>query len=89
MHIATAEGLLMPWEVINVDDHVSADNQTKEQLLKNIASRYVACMDDMSGRAPGNTCLIGVGRITADGSGYDRAPFNVNNGMSDVAYRER
>ena len=61
MHIATAEALTNNWN-------------NEYELLLEIAKQYVACMSDMSERAPGGSCTSGtrVIREALESGEYDR-----------------
>jgi len=52
MHLATARGLV-----------TAGPTDKLEEVFTAIAKEYVGCMDDMSGRAPGITCIRGARQL--------------------------
>ncbi|XP_060071474.1 ADP-ribosylhydrolase ARH1-like [Ylistrum balloti] len=75
MHLATAEALTK-W------GHESADND-KTHLYSLLAQKYISCMGDMGGRAPGMTCM---GAVRFLASSY-KIPFNPRGGGCGAAMR--
>ncbi|XP_033754156.1 protein ADP-ribosylarginine hydrolase-like [Pecten maximus] len=75
MSLATAEAL-MKW------GRKSADND-RTRLFKLLAQKYISCMDDMGGRAPGMTCMSALRFL---GSSY-QIPFNPRGGGCGAAMR--
>jgi len=73
MNIATAEGLVEPYGSL-------------EELYTRISNRYIVCMDDMRGRAPGNTCIAGC-RVMQRSQRWDAVPFNQRHGGCGAAMR--
>ncbi|XP_003385106.3 PREDICTED: protein ADP-ribosylarginine hydrolase-like [Amphimedon queenslandica] len=74
MHIATAEALVSKW----ADD---------EALYTTLATKYIKCMKDMSGRAPGNTCRAATSMLRPHiRKGYV-IPFNSRGGGCGAAMR--
>ncbi|PWA16694.1 hypothetical protein CCH79_00017497 [Gambusia affinis] len=62
LHLATAEGL--------------ATGKTGEELLHEVAGRYVEAMKDMDGRKPGPSSILGVSQLKpGEEEGY-RVPYN-------------
>ncbi|XP_035997659.1 ADP-ribosylarginine hydrolase [Fundulus heteroclitus] len=62
LHLATAEGL--------------ATGKTGEELLHEVAARYVEAMKDMDGRKPGPSSILGVSQLKpGEEEGY-RVPYN-------------
>ena len=75
MHIATAEAL------------VAGHGQDHETLLHMIAEKYIQCMSDMHGRAPGLTCSSSVHMLAPfKPQGY-QIPFNPRGGGCGAAMR--
>ena len=74
MHIATAEALVSEW----VDS---------EQLYSTLAKKYIECMRDMSGRAPGNTCMASVHKLRPLRPRGYYIPFNTHGGGCGAAMR--
>ena len=73
MHIATAEALLSPWK------------EDREKLYSKLAEKYIKCMDDMSGRAPGFTCSASLHKLRPKiPKGYF-IPFNPSGGGCGAA----
>ncbi|XP_056882650.1 ADP-ribosylhydrolase ARH1-like [Takifugu flavidus] len=62
LHLATAEGL--------------ATGKTGEELLHEVAARYVEGMKDMDGRAPGPSSIWGVSQLKPGEEGGFRVPYN-------------
>ncbi|KAM8794248.1 ADP-ribosylhydrolase ARH1-like [Eudromia elegans] len=62
LHLATAEGL--------------ATGLSGEELLQELARRYVAAMGDMEGRKPGPTSLLGTSQLRPGQPGGYNIPFN-------------
>ncbi|XP_068610607.1 ADP-ribosylarginine hydrolase isoform X2 [Brachionichthys hirsutus] len=62
LHLATAEGL--------------ATGKGGEELLHEVAARYVEGMKDMDGRWPGNSCIRGVSQLKPGMEGGYRVPYN-------------
>ena len=74
MHIATAEALVSKWA-----DH--------DALCTTLATKYIECMRDMSGRAPGNTCRAATSMLRPRiPKGYV-IPFNSRGGGCGAAMR--
>ncbi|TNN03896.1 hypothetical protein fugu_000925 [Takifugu bimaculatus] len=73
LHLATAEGL--------------ATGKTGEELLHEVAARYVEGMKDMDGRAPGNSTIWGVSQLKPGEEGGYRVPYNVRGGGCGAAMR--
>ena len=63
MHIATAEALVSEWS--------DYDN-----LYSMLAAKYVECMSDMTGRAPGKTCLASTSKLRPKLKNGYFIPFN-------------
>lgn len=61
MHIATAKALLTPAKTF----HETMTNMTKE---------YIACMNDMTGRAPGLKCINSLGTLENKPQAWDKLP---------------
>ena len=74
MHIATAEALLTEWS-------------DTEQLYSAIALKYIECMRDMDGRAPGLTCGSKVNLLRPHTKGGWVIPFNLAGGGCGAAMR--
>ncbi|XP_024140239.1 ADP-ribosylarginine hydrolase isoform X1 [Oryzias melastigma] len=62
LHLATAEGL--------------ATGKTGEELLHEVAARYVEGMKDMEGRKPGPSSILGVSQLKPGEEGGYRVPYN-------------
>ncbi|XP_053721470.1 ADP-ribosylhydrolase ARH1-like isoform X2 [Synchiropus splendidus] len=62
LHLATAEGL--------------ATGKAGEDLLHEVAARYMEAMKDMEGRAPGRACSLGISRLRPGEEGGFRVPYN-------------
>ncbi|XP_004080352.1 ADP-ribosylarginine hydrolase isoform X1 [Oryzias latipes] len=62
LHLATAEGL--------------ATGKTGEELLHEVAARYVEGMKDMDGRKPGPSSILGVSQLKPGEEGGFRVPYN-------------
>ncbi|KAK2818837.1 hypothetical protein Q5P01_024398 [Channa striata] len=62
LHLATAEGL--------------ATGKTGEELLHDVAARYVEAMKDMDERAPGNATILGVSQLRPGEEGGYRVAYN-------------
>ncbi|XP_037546950.1 protein ADP-ribosylarginine hydrolase [Nematolebias whitei] len=62
LHLATAEGL--------------ATGKTGEDLLHEVAARYVEGMKDMEGRKPGPSSILGVSQLRPGEEGGFRVPYN-------------
>ncbi|XP_011619710.2 protein ADP-ribosylarginine hydrolase-like isoform X1 [Takifugu rubripes] len=73
LHLATAEGL--------------ATGKTGEELLHEVAARYIEGMKDMDGRAPGNSTIWGVSQLKPGEEGGYRVPYNVRGGGCGAAMR--
>ena len=74
MHIATAEALLTEWS-----DH--------ESLYPAIALKYIKCMLDMDGRAPGLTCMAKVNWLNPGVKDGCKIPFDFKGGGCGAAMR--
>lgn len=73
MLIATARGL------VKFDKNRKASRAPEEariDQLMAIAKEYVDCMKDMNGRAPGGTCIKGVGQLDLSSRTGYIIPFN-------------
>lgn len=75
MHIATAEALVSPW------------NEDKEKLYSTLAQKYIDCMRDMAGRAPGLTCGASVHMLKPGRPKGYYIPFNPQGGGCGAAMR--
>ena len=75
MHIATAEALVSEWIA-------------KKDLYLILAEKYINCMKDMSGRAPGDTCMASTEILEQKlpNKKYD-IPFNARGGGCGAAMR--
>ncbi|XP_056286566.1 ADP-ribosylarginine hydrolase isoform X2 [Pseudoliparis swirei] len=62
LHLATAEGL--------------ATGKSGEELLHEVATRYVEGMKDMAGRKPGPSSISGVSQLKPGEEGGYRVPYN-------------
>ncbi|XP_061823785.1 ADP-ribosylarginine hydrolase isoform X1 [Nerophis lumbriciformis] len=62
LHLATAEGL--------------ATGKPGEELLQEVAARYVEGMKDMEGRKPGPSSILGVSQLRPGEEGGYRVPYN-------------
>ncbi|KAM8876327.1 ADP-ribosylhydrolase ARH1-like isoform 1-T1 [Synchiropus picturatus] len=62
LHLATAEGL--------------ATGKAGEDLLHEVAARYMEAMKDMEGRAPGRACSLGISQLRPGEKGGFRVPYN-------------
>ncbi|XP_059180825.1 ADP-ribosylarginine hydrolase isoform X1 [Centropristis striata] len=62
LHLATAEGL--------------ATGKGGEELLHEVAARYVEGMKDMDGRKPGPSSILGVSQLKPGEEGGFRVPYN-------------
>ncbi|MEQ2301668.1 hypothetical protein AMECASPLE_038412 [Ameca splendens] len=62
LHLATAEGL--------------ATGKTGEELLHEVATRYVEAMKDMDGRKPGPSSILGVSQLKPGKEEGYRVPYN-------------
>ncbi|KAF3702357.1 [Protein ADP-ribosylarginine] hydrolase [Channa argus] len=62
LHLATAEGL--------------ATGKTGEELLHDVAARYVEGMKDMDGRKPGPSSILGVSQLRPGEEGGYRVAYN-------------
>jgi ADP-ribosylarginine hydrolase len=76
MHIATAQGLLD-----------SQPDSSLEEICTNIAKYYKWCMNDMSGRAPGGTCIRGANALKKDGSNWMGLGFEKHAGGCGASMR--
>ncbi|KAH3743918.1 protein ADP-ribosylarginine hydrolase [Pelomyxa schiedti] len=76
MEIGTAQGLIKGHEKGDV-----------EQKLVCIASEYWDSFDDMDGRAPGNTCAMGVETMGAGGLNWRNVNFRAESGGCGAAMR--
>lgn len=74
MHLATAEGLVK-----------FANGTDKVALYKILAQKYVECMDDMDGRAPGATTMQSTGYLSSRHT--HELPFNARGGGCGAAMR--
>ncbi|XP_078681932.1 ADP-ribosylhydrolase ARH1-like isoform X2 [Branchiostoma floridae x Branchiostoma belcheri] len=64
MHLATAEALVI-------------DSEKKEHIYLELCRRYVACMNDMEGRKPGPTSILGCQQMSpTNAAGGWHIPFN-------------
>ena len=81
MHLATAEGLVE----FNSVEGLSAEPQ--ERLYLKLADKYKMCMHDMTGRAPGNTCMGSCHMLKPGRSGGYIIPFNERGGGCGAAMR--
>eukprot|EP01137_Pigoraptor_chileana_P012139 Opistho-2@64159 len=76
MSLASAEALLMP-------------SNSDEELYENFVERYIECMGDMTGRAPGNTTIRSI-RIVANaptGQKWRARDFDISSGGCGAAMR--
>ncbi|XP_063337356.1 ADP-ribosylarginine hydrolase isoform X1 [Pelmatolapia mariae] len=62
LHLATAEGL--------------ATGKTGEELMHEVAARYVEAMKDMEGRKPGPSSILGVSQLKPGEEGGYRVAYN-------------
>ncbi|KAM8877831.1 ADP-ribosylhydrolase ARH1-like [Synchiropus picturatus] len=62
LHLATAEGL--------------ATGKAGEDLLHEVAARYMEAMKDLEGRAPGRACSLGISQLRPGEEGGFRVPYN-------------
>ncbi|XP_064389201.1 ADP-ribosylhydrolase ARH1-like [Halichondria panicea] len=74
MHLATSEALVSKWESL-------------PELYSKIAQKYVECMRDMAGRAPGLTCSASVQRLRPQVDKGWYIPFNPRGGGCGAAMR--
>ena len=74
MAIATAKALLSGWE-------------TPAKLYSSLAQEYIECMEDMTGRAAGNTCKSSVKLLRPDLPNGYQIPFNSRGGGCGAAMR--
>jgi len=73
MHLATADALVT--------------KKTGDELYLEIAKRYIECMDDMDGRAPGGTSMTGVSLLNRLHPNGFRIPFSEDKGGCGAAMR--
>ncbi|XP_062390402.1 ADP-ribosylhydrolase ARH1-like isoform X1 [Sardina pilchardus] len=76
MHLATAEALAETGKDASVKD-----------LYNALVKKYIECMDDMSGRAPGFTCISSVAYLKENQSRDWRLPFSKVGGGCGAAMR--
>ncbi|XP_072274725.1 ADP-ribosylarginine hydrolase isoform X2 [Pyxicephalus adspersus] len=76
MHIATAEALV-----------AAGKDTTPATLYPLIAGKYIECMDDMDGRAPGMTCITGTDLLKPNAPDGWKIPFNKAGGGCGAAMR--
>uniref|UniRef100_H3DNN3 ADP-ribosylarginine hydrolase n=1 Tax=Tetraodon nigroviridis TaxID=99883 RepID=H3DNN3_TETNG len=73
LHLATAEGLVT--------------GKTGEELLHEVAARYVVGMEDMEDRAPGFSCISGVSQLRPGKKGGYRVPYDAKRTGCGAAMR--
>ncbi|XP_068160909.1 ADP-ribosylarginine hydrolase [Antennarius striatus] len=73
LHLATAEGL--------------ATGKEGEELLHDVAARYVEGMKDMEGRMPGPSSMLGVSQLKPGMEGGYRVPYNAEGTGCGAAMR--
>ncbi|KAK6484898.1 protein ADP-ribosylarginine hydrolase-like isoform X1 [Huso huso] len=76
MHLATAEALVK-----------AGKKPAMPELYRNIAEKYIECMEDMKGRAPGVTCLAVVHSLKPNVRNGWRVAFNPAGGGCGAAMR--
>ena len=74
MHLATSEALVSKWDSL-------------PELYSKIAQKYVDCMRDMAGRAPGLTCSASVHKLRPHVDKGWYIPFNPRGGGCGAAMR--
>lgn len=84
MHMATAEALL-EWFQSNVDE--GSNPEPGETLYLKLAEKYIKCMNDMEGRAPGATCRGSCKILDPQKSDGYIIPFNPKGGGCGAAMR--
>lgn len=84
MHIATAEGLV---EFINFLESKGLKPEPQERMYMKIADKYKSCMNDMTGRAPGATCMGSCHMLKTSRRGGYIIPFNARGGGCGAAMR--
>ncbi|XP_069783648.1 ADP-ribosylhydrolase ARH1-like [Narcine bancroftii] len=77
MHLATAEALAA----------ATGPQDAPDGLMRRLAEAYRASADDMEGRAPGNTCLVGISLLRPAEPGGWKIPFNPKGGGCGAAMR--
>ncbi|MEQ2190141.1 hypothetical protein GOODEAATRI_032712 [Goodea atripinnis] len=74
LHLATAEGLATGLQIEQIVSVLTG--KTGEELLHEVAARYVEAMKDMDGRKPGPSSILGVSQLKpGEEEGY-RVPYN-------------
>lgn len=76
LHLATAESLIQ-----------NGRNTDKKKLYRMLAAGFQKCMADMTGRAPGETCMIACTLLEPDKENGYRIPFNKKGGGCGAAIR--
>ncbi|XP_076120521.1 ADP-ribosylhydrolase ARH1-like isoform X1 [Alosa pseudoharengus] len=76
MHLATAVALVETGKDASVKD-----------LYGTLVKKYIQCMNDMSGRAPGFTCINSTAQLAANQTGDWRIPFSKVGGGCGAAMR--
>ena len=76
LHLATAETLI---QTVGYTD--------KKKLYSALARAYQTSMEDMRGRAPGETCMMACAMLEPDKRDGFRIPFNTNGGGCGAAVR--
>ncbi|XP_068760810.1 ADP-ribosylhydrolase ARH1-like [Montipora capricornis] len=74
LHLATAEALVSSWA-------------TRDELFNKVASMYRESMQDMAGRAPGNTTMTNCAKLRPGRPGGFVVPFNSHGGGCGAAMR--
>ncbi|XP_030642342.1 protein ADP-ribosylarginine hydrolase-like [Chanos chanos] len=76
MHLATAEALVE-----------TGDGASLKDLYLALVKKYIHCMNDMDGRAPGITCISSTNQLRSMGGTTWQIPFNRGGGGCGAAMR--
>jgi len=85
MHLATGEGMKAWWNAATSQEKCEHDIR-KTSLFPAISKAYVACWDDMDGRAPGMTTGTGILRMERSGR-WDAVNYSGSGGGCGGAMR--
>ncbi|KAM3862362.1 ADP-ribosylhydrolase ARH1-like [Diretmus argenteus] len=78
MHLATADALIEVGKKVN---------PSLSDLCRTLVKKYIDCMRDMDGRAPGITCMSSINLLQTKADGDYRIPFNRVGGGCGAAMR--